>query len=123
MATPIPLDDLPVVHAETVRRRRTWRLFVEWEGIDLSGCTAALELRAATSDRALLVPAPAVTISVDTSGDDPVSTLDATVTPADTGDIPATITRGTYELVVTYPGGAKYTFVEGALTIADGAVQ
>jgi len=119
MTTPISVDDLPIRHEERIHRGNTWRLVVVWEGADLLACVARLAIRDARRN-VLLSKSSALgtlSISVDSSGESPVSTLIAEATPVETAAIPTNATAGVLELRVDYSDGTSVPLIKGPVTI------
>lgn len=78
--------------------------------LNLTGCTAAAEIRATYIDS---VPAATFTTYIGLGTD---GKIQLSLTPAQTSAI--TIERGVYDLELTYPGGVKDRIIQGNVVIS-----
>lgn len=119
MALPFRLD-------ATLYRGATFDLSFDWVGVDLTDCTAAMQIRDQSGAEllALATGGDGITITVTTTDAIPTSHVAVVATPTQTALVGGAVTDlGEYDLLVTYPSTRVDPVLRGAVTLVTAVTR
>ena len=106
--------NLTIEQGATFTKRLTWKAGSPSAPVDLSGCTARMQVRAKISDTAVLLELTTENDGI-TLGDE-AGTIDLSVTAEQSAAI--TWKGGVYDLEIEFADGVVKRLVEGSITVS-----
>lgn len=120
MTTPATLKDpLTIYQGATFHKRFIWQS-ASGSPIDLTGCTARMQVRAKVTDPAVLIELTTEDGGLTLGG--ATGTIDLEISDEDTRVI-TSWKGGVWDLLITFPSGETYRIVEGTIVVSPGVTR